>query len=160
MKTFSKRGLRGPRIEALERRYQEPIEDTLRHLYYDQQLTLAQIAERLEVDGDAGYQPARSCPARGEGILGMKALVDAETFDRTLAERGLSVTKFCRVFGVSSATVAKIHRNEPIDIRVIERMGNQLSLIAPRPEIRALMARSARDGAVSIQDKHGRALAS
>jgi DNA-directed RNA polymerase specialized sigma24 family protein len=50
VKNFSERSrLRSRRVDALEDRYQEPIEDLLRHLYYDQHLTLAEIAERLEV---------------------------------------------------------------------------------------------------------------
>lgn len=36
-------------MDALEDRYSEPIEDLLRHLYYDQDLTLAEIAEKLEI---------------------------------------------------------------------------------------------------------------
>ena len=49
MKTSPDRRIRSKRVEALEIRYAEPIDDLLRHLYYDQNLTLAGIAERLEV---------------------------------------------------------------------------------------------------------------
>jgi DNA-binding Xre family transcriptional regulator len=66
--------------------------------------------------------------------------VNAATFDRMLAERGLSATAFCRRFGVSSATVAKIRRGQPIDVKAIERIGQQLRLTAPKPEIAELLA--------------------
>ncbi len=70
----------------------------------------------------------------------MTGRINPAIFDRMLAERGLSVTKFCRMFGVSSATVAKIRRGDPIDVKVIERIGGQLRLIAPKPEIAGLLA--------------------
>jgi hypothetical protein len=49
VKTSPERKIRSKRVEALEVRYAEPIDDLLRHLYYDQDLTLAEIAAHLEV---------------------------------------------------------------------------------------------------------------
>jgi len=48
METSPERRIRSKRVRALEDRYNEPLEDLLRHLYYDQGLTLAEIAEKLE----------------------------------------------------------------------------------------------------------------
>lgn len=42
-------GPRSKRIKALEERFGEPIEVTLRRLYYDEELTQLQVARRLRV---------------------------------------------------------------------------------------------------------------
>ena len=49
MQATPRRKIRSKKIDELELRYQEPIIDLLRHLYYDQGLTQLQIAERLDV---------------------------------------------------------------------------------------------------------------
>lgn len=65
--------------------------------------------------------------------------INAATFDRMLAERGLSVTEFCKLSGVSPSTVAKIHRGDPLEVRTIQKIADFMSTIAIRPGIGELL---------------------
>jgi DNA-binding transcriptional regulator LsrR (DeoR family) len=45
----SPRAIRSKRVQAIEKRHGEPLEEILRKLYYDEGLTQAEVAKRLRV---------------------------------------------------------------------------------------------------------------
>lgn len=45
----SDRSVRSKRVRAIERRFDAPLEEVLRRLYYEERLTQAEVARRLRV---------------------------------------------------------------------------------------------------------------
>lgn len=69
----------------------------------------------------------------------MTSRINAATFDRMLVERGLTASAFCELAEISTATVAKIHRGEPVAQKTIEKIAATMRLHAVVPGIADLL---------------------
>lgn len=70
----------------------------------------------------------------------MTSRISPHAFDRLLAERGLTVTKFSELSGVSRPTLAKVRRGDPVAISTVEAIASSLQSIAARPLIGELLS--------------------
>lgn len=66
--------------------------------------------------------------------------VNADTFNRLLVERGLTVRKFQELSGLSFTTIARIRRGDKVSVATIESAASVFENTAPRPLFRELIA--------------------